>query len=95
MFNCVVAAEEGGANLYLDGFAVAERLRVENPEAFKFFSQTSLAYQCFDDGCHYVAEGPIFRVDPLGFVDQVHDVIVIFQHMVGTMIFNMIRRIAG
>lgn len=75
MFNCVVAAEEGGASIYLDGFAVAERLRVENPEAFEFFSQTSLKYQCFDEGCHYVAEGPIFRVGPLGFVDQVHDLL--------------------
>ena len=35
--------------MYLDGFAVVERLRAENPEAFNFvFSPCCLACQCFD-----------------------------------------------
>lgn len=88
MFNCVIAAEEGGASIYLDGFAVAERLRVENPEAFDFFTRTSLKYQCFDEGCHYVAEGPIFRVGPLGVVDQVS--FDPSMHMVDTVVFAAI-----
>ncbi|CAM9285762.1 unnamed protein product [Hapterophycus canaliculatus] len=71
VFNCVVQAEEGGASTYIDGFAVAERLRLEDPAAFDFFSRTSVSYQCFDEGCHYVAEGPIFRLGPLGQVIQV------------------------
>lgn len=57
--------------MYIDGFAVAERLRKEHPEAFDFFSRTSLSYQCFDEGCHYMAEGPVFRLGALGRVVQV------------------------
>lgn len=71
VFNCAWKAKEGGASIYVDGFAVAERLRVEHPEAFDFFSRTSLSYQCFDLGCHYVAEGPIFRLGASGQVVQV------------------------
>lgn len=67
----MVRAKEGGASTYIDGFAVAERLRQENPAAFDYLSRTPLAYQCFDEGCHYVAEGPIFRLGPLGDVVQV------------------------
>ncbi|CAM9549273.1 unnamed protein product [Scytosiphon promiscuus] len=71
VFNCVVRAEDGGTSTYIDGFAVAERLRLESPAAFEFFSRTSLVYQCFDEGCHYMAEGPIFRLGAHGHVVQV------------------------
>ncbi|CAN0578342.1 unnamed protein product, partial [Ectocarpus sp. 12 AP-2014] len=71
VFNCVVRAQEGGASIYVDGFAVAERLRATNPEAFEFFSRTAISYQCFDEGCHYMAEGPVFRLGPFGEVVQV------------------------
>lgn len=71
VFNCQVQAADGGASFYVDGFAVAERLRKENPEAFEFFTKTSLTYQSFEDGYYYVTDGPIFRMGPNGFVDQV------------------------
>lgn len=70
VFTCATQAAEGGASIYVDGFAVAKRLRVENPEAFSFFSSTPLAYQCFDEGCHYRAQGPIFRLGEFGQVVQ-------------------------
>lgn len=69
----MVRAQEGGASIYVDGFAVAERLRATNPEAFEFFSRTSISYQCFDEGCHYMAEGPVFRLGPHGEVVQVRE----------------------
>lgn len=65
-------ASEGGGSFYADGFAVAERLRKEHPEAFDFFTKTSLTYQTYDAGYHYVTDGPIFRMGPHGVVDQVH-----------------------
>ena len=64
-------APEGGGSFYADGFAVAERLRKEHPEAFDFFTKTSLTYQTYDAGYHYVTDGPIFRMGPHGVVDQV------------------------
>lgn len=67
----MVRAEEGGASNYIDGFAVADRLKAENPEAFEFFSRTPISYQCFDEGCHYASEGPVFRLDALGQAVQV------------------------
>lgn len=71
MFNCEIQAEEGGASIYVDGLAVAERLKAENSDAFEFFSRTPISYQCFDDGYHYMAEGPVFRLDTHGQVVQV------------------------
>lgn len=71
VFNCEVPASEGGASFYADGFAVAERLRLEHPEAFEFFTKTSITYQTYDAGYHYVTDGPIFRMGPHGVVDQV------------------------
>lgn len=71
MFNCIKQAEKGGISTYVDGFAVAERLRQEDPEAFEFLSKTPLFYQCFDDGCHYRSEGPIFLLGDRGQLVQV------------------------
>ncbi|CAN0511494.1 unnamed protein product, partial [Scytosiphon promiscuus] len=71
VFSCRVRAFEGGASTYVDGFAVAERLRKENPEAFEFFTTTPIKYHYFDDKHHHVAEGPLFQTDASGAVVQV------------------------
>lgn len=72
-------AEKGGTSTYVDGFAVAERLRLEHPDAFAFLSRTSVSYQCFDEGCHYMAEGPVFKLGTRGQVVQVTCVLQCFQ----------------
>lgn len=95
VFNCAIQATEGGASTYADGFAVAERLRVETPEAFDFFSRTSIPYQCFDEGCHYVAEGPIFRLGPLGQVTQVRTVSPIMSIPGAALITELLFRTAA
>ena len=42
-FHCLKAAKGGGgASIYIDGYAAAERLRAKNPEAFAFLAQTPL-----------------------------------------------------
>ena len=71
VFNCQKQAVEGGASIYVDGFAVAERLRTEHPDAFEFLTKTSFMYQSFDDGYHYIADGPVFELGPLGNVQRV------------------------
>lgn len=71
VFSCRSQAVEGGASIYVDGFAVAERLRNEHPDAHEFLTKTSLTYESFDEGYHYLGSGPLFRIGPLGVVDQV------------------------
>ncbi|CAM9165186.1 unnamed protein product [Discosporangium mesarthrocarpum] len=71
IFCCVCAAATGGESTYVDGLAVAERLSKENPEAFDYFCHTTLPYECFDNGCHYRAEGPVFLVGRQGHIVQV------------------------
>lgn len=71
VFSCHVPASEGGASTYVDGFAVAERLRKENPEAFELFTTTPITYHYFDDKHHHVSEGPLFQTDASGAVVQV------------------------
>ncbi|CAM9258507.1 unnamed protein product [Choristocarpus tenellus] len=71
IFCCVAAATVGGESTYVDGLAVGERLRTENPEAFEYFTRTLLQYQCFDNGCHYQAEGPVFQLGRQGHIMQV------------------------
>ncbi|CAN0485209.1 unnamed protein product, partial [Scytosiphon promiscuus] len=48
VFSCLVPAPEGGESTYADGFAVAERLRKENPEAFEFFTKTPIKHHYLD-----------------------------------------------
>lgn len=71
VFSCLRPAVEGGGSTYADGFAVAERLRKEKPEAFEFFTKTSISYQYLEDGYHLIAQGPVLRTDPHGVMLQV------------------------
>ena len=74
IFNCVAAASGGGgASTYVDGFAVAERLRAQDPDAFAFFCSTPLRYFCYDDGYHLEASGPVFKLGAGQQVIQVGD----------------------
>ncbi|KAL7429936.1 hypothetical protein ACHAXM_001934 [Skeletonema potamos] len=52
-----------GQSIYLDGFAAAEQLRTENPEAFHLLASTQRRYRCIDDaeGWHLEACGPIIN----------------------------------
>jgi alpha-ketoglutarate-dependent taurine dioxygenase len=55
-----------GQSIYLDGFAAAEQLRTENPEAFHLLASTQRRYRCIDDaeGWHLEACGPIINAIP-------------------------------
>ena len=55
-----------GQSVYLDGFAAAERLRIENPNAFHLLASTERRYRCIDDeeGWHLEACGPVINALP-------------------------------
>jgi trimethyllysine dioxygenase len=52
-----------GQSVYLDGFAAAERLRIENPDAFHILASTQRRYRCIDEkeGWHLESCGPIIK----------------------------------
>jgi len=64
IFTMVHPAVEGGASLFGDGFAAAERLRTTNPQAFKTLSETIRRYRCVDEdtGWHLEGYGPVISV---------------------------------
>ncbi|CAM9317823.1 unnamed protein product [Chrysoparadoxa australica] len=70
VFNCMAAAPHGGESLYADGFAIADRLQRESPEAFDFLSTRPLRYVCKDVGYLLEAAGPVFLLGPANNVVQ-------------------------
>lgn len=57
-FNCVAQSAEGGCTRVVDGFQVAEHLRVNAPEAFRFFAETPLPFFCTEPGVSVRATHP-------------------------------------
>ena len=64
IFTMAQPATKGGESVFGDGFALAERLRTNNPEAFATLSQTSRRYHSIDalTGWHLEAHGPVISV---------------------------------
>jgi len=52
-----------GQSIYLDGFAAARQLQIENPEAYRILASTQRIYRCIDnnEGWHLEATGPIIE----------------------------------
>jgi len=70
IFTMAQPSTKGGESVYGDGFAVAERLRVVDPEAFETLRQTVRRYRCMDGatGWHLEAHAPVLSVRPNGRV---------------------------
>jgi trimethyllysine dioxygenase len=73
IFNCVAQAGEGGESRYIDAFHVVEKLRAQNPVAYKFLSTTPLNYHQFDN------DAPMATMEPINRVDHA-DNVVQFRH---------------
>lgn len=65
IFTMVQPAQPGGESIFGDGFAVADRLRRTNPEAFATLAGTVRRYRCIDyaTGWHLEGSGPVITVD--------------------------------
>lgn len=63
----------GGTSIFADGFAAAEILRQQNPDAFTTLTQTIRRYRCIDQmtGWHLEANGPIVQTNVMGQVVQI------------------------
>lgn len=75
--HCRSNSVEGGLNLFLDGVAVANDLRLEDPEAFRLLSETEIPYYCEHDHYDMRSRQRVIELDERGDVSGV----TISQHM--------------
>ena len=69
--HCLVSEAEGGASLLVDGFAAAERLRAQAPEAFALLTRIGLPFRFHDADNDLRYTVPTFRLDETGAVAEV------------------------
>lgn len=73
MLHCLESAEEGGATMFIDGFRVAEELRIQDPEAFRMLAATShpFEYRDPDEGVLLRATAPVIQLDQANDVQRI------------------------
>ena len=77
-FHCRANTVEGGENLYIDGFAVANDFRDSNPEDFDLLCRYRIPYVYQHDGFDYRARHKIIELDHRGELTAV----TISRHLV-------------
>ena len=69
LLHAMVADPEGGETLFVDGFAQAEALRIDHPEAFDLLTRTPARFRYADaSGACWTAHAPVVELGPLGDV---------------------------
>ena len=68
----LVAAPDGGASLFADGFALAEHLRHADPDAFGILTRTAVPFHYQSQQADLYAERPLIKLDCRGAVSAVH-----------------------
>lgn len=63
---CLENDAEGGESSFADGFAAAEILRAENPDAFRVLSETPIDFRFQDDGHDIAVREPVIDLDAEG-----------------------------
>ncbi|MEQ8603299.1 MAG: trimethyllysine dioxygenase [Marivibrio sp.] len=71
MFHVVEFDGEGGESVLVDGFAIAEEIRREDPEAFRTLSTVEVPARYLEEGVHLEARRPVLRLDSAGRLLQV------------------------
>jgi gamma-butyrobetaine dioxygenase len=66
--HCLVAAPDGGENLFADGFAIAEHLRATRPDLFKVLTSTLVPFHYRSKNAELYAERPLVELDAGGRV---------------------------
>jgi trimethyllysine dioxygenase len=71
LFVCLERDGIGGDSVLVDGFAIAEALRAEDPKAFETLTTVSVPGHYLEPGVHLTASRPPIRLDAHGNVIQV------------------------
>jgi len=69
--HCLANEATGGGSLFADGFALAEDLRAEDPEAFRLLSETSIPFRFHDHEADIRVHAPVIQLDRHGKVTEV------------------------
>jgi gamma-butyrobetaine dioxygenase len=69
--HCLVNDAEGGESIFVDGFAIAEALRVESPESFQALCDIPVEFRNKDRHSDYRCLAPIIALDALGHVSEI------------------------
>lgn len=70
--HAIVVSPDGGESLFADGFALAERLREQDPESFSTLTRTPVPFHYRSADAELAAERPLIRLDARGKVEAVH-----------------------
>ena len=68
--HCLANAAAGGGSLFADGFAVAEDLRAEDPEAFRLLSEVAIPFRFHDRAADIRIHAPVIQLDRAGQVTE-------------------------
>lgn len=68
LLHCLENETDGGGSLFVDGFQAAERLRREDPDAFRILSATWLPFRFHDATVDLQARAPMITLDDRGRV---------------------------
>jgi gamma-butyrobetaine dioxygenase len=69
--HCLVNDAEGGESIFVDGFAIADALRQEDPESFKALCEIPVEFRNKDRHSDYRCLAPIIALDALGRVAEI------------------------
>ncbi|WP_168232782.1 gamma-butyrobetaine dioxygenase [Pseudomonas veronii] len=69
--HCLVNDADGGESLFVDGFAIANALREEDPEAFRALCEIPVEFRNKDRHSDYRHLAPIIALDALGEVAEI------------------------
>ncbi len=69
--HCLMNDAEGGESIFVDGFAIAEALRQEDPASFKALCEIPVEFRNKDRHSDYRCLAPIIALDALGRVAEI------------------------
>lgn len=69
--HCLVNDAEGGESIFVDGFAIADALRQEEPQLFEALCEIPVEFRNKDRHSDYRCLAPIIAVDALGRVTEI------------------------
>jgi gamma-butyrobetaine hydroxylase len=68
----LAASMDGGESLFADGFAIAEHLRLTEPDAFRLLTQTPVPFSYCSKDADLYAERPLIQLSCDGIVVAIH-----------------------